>query len=102
MLNLSLPRYDSGDPIDIYTLGPSADSDQVDFHQENGSTISNVISEGSEGDLNMTYVFEWLHPQTEAGSAEAGQLHAKYKAIAKMAVEKSIESIRKMVTEGVI
>jgi hypothetical protein len=61
-----------------------------------------VISEGSEGDLYLTYVFEWLHPQTVAGSAEADQLHVKHKAMAKMAVEKSIGSIRNMVIEGVI
>jgi hypothetical protein len=47
----------------------------------------------------MTYVFEWLHPETEAGGKEASGLEEKYKNMAKMAVEKSIESIRKMVGE---
>ena len=67
--------------------------------------VTNVISEGSSGtssDLYMTYIFEWRHPEIKAGSAELEELHAKHKGVAKMAVDKSIESIRKFVKEGVI
>ena len=67
--------------------------------------VTNVISEGSSGtssDLYMTYIFEWRHPDIKAGSAELEELHAKHKAVAKMAVDKSIESIRNFVKEGVI
>jgi len=50
----------------------------------------------------MTYVFEWLHPEIEEDSTEVKELRAKHKGIAKMAVDKSIESIRRMVNEGII
>jgi len=77
----------------------------VDFHQENGSTISNVISDGPSGkadDLHMTYIFEWIHEDVESGSSKADELRTKHKAMAKMAVDKSIESIRRMVVDGII
>ena len=75
---------------------------QVDFRQENGSTISNVVSDGpngTEGDLHMTYVFEWFHEEIKAGSTEEKEMRTKEKGIAKMAVDKTIESIRNMVAE---
>ena len=66
--------------------------------------VTNVISDGSNGadDLYMTYIFEWKHPEIDAESAEVKDLLAKHRAMAKMAVDKSIESIRKFVKEGVI
>lgn len=47
---------------------------RVDFEQENGSRISNFISHGQAGELLMTYVFEWRHPETEEGSVKAKTL----------------------------
>ncbi|KAK4940073.1 hypothetical protein LTR66_014951, partial [Elasticomyces elasticus] len=44
---------------------------KVDFHQPDGSLISNIISEGPSqqpDDLWMTYAFEWKHPAVEAGT----------------------------------
>ena len=35
---------------------------RVEFEQPDGSRVSNVISEGADGDLYMTYIFEWRHP----------------------------------------
>jgi len=67
--------------------------------------VTNVISDGSSGsdtDLYMTYIFEWKHPDIEAGSSEAAELQTKHKAMAKMAVDNSIESIRRFVKDGVI
>ncbi|KAK7532326.1 uncharacterized protein J3D65DRAFT_636467 [Phyllosticta citribraziliensis] len=78
---------------------------KVDFQQPDGSTITNLISTGAGGqdDLYLTYIFEWRHPELSAdASDEIAKLQAKHDAMAKMAVEKSIESIRKMVAEGVI
>ncbi|KAK8180390.1 hypothetical protein IWZ00DRAFT_562869 [Phyllosticta capitalensis] len=78
---------------------------KVDFQQTDGSTITNLISKGAGGDddLYLTYIFEWRHPELSADATdEIAQLRAKYDGMAKMAVEKSIESIRKMVAEGVI
>ncbi|TKA81850.1 hypothetical protein B0A49_01080 [Cryomyces minteri] len=77
----------------------------VDFHQPDGSTISNIISDGPSGqpsDFSMTYTFQWLHPEIERGSKEKAEALAMRKKTAKMAVEKSIESIRRMVKEGEI
>ncbi|KAK5005322.1 hypothetical protein LTR16_007041, partial [Cryomyces antarcticus] len=77
----------------------------VDFHQPDGSTISNIISDGPSGqpsDLYMTYAFQWLHPEIERGSKVEAEALVMRKKTAKMAVEKSIESIRRMVKEGEI
>jgi hypothetical protein len=78
---------------------------QVDFYQEDRSVISNIISDGPGGtdkDLYMTYVFEWLRPKVEAGSEKEKELRAEYEKMAKMAVESSIGSIRRMVVAGEI
>lgn len=51
----------------------------------------------------MTYTFEWFHPEVEAKNTEkVNELRKKYSKMAEMAVEKSIESIRRMVVEGSI
>jgi hypothetical protein len=47
---------------------------RVDFEQENGSTISNVVSSGPDGELFMTYAFEWRHPGVAEGSEEAKKI----------------------------
>jgi len=74
---------------------------QVDFFQPDGSTISNIISEGPSHDLNMTYAFEWLHPDVPADdAAKIEELRQKYYGIAQMAVEKSIECLRRLAGEG--
>lgn len=51
---------------------------RVDFEQPDGSRISNIVSAGSGGELLMTYVFEWRHPDVEGGSEEDKTLGAKY------------------------
>lgn len=76
---------------------------QVDFEQENGSMISNIVSEGpggTEGDLHMTYVFEWRHPEVEAGGAEEEELTVKHRGMAKMAVDGTIQTLRKLAAAG--
>jgi Domain of unknown function (DUF1857) len=75
----------------------------VDFQQPDGTTISNIISDGPSGepeDLFLSYSFEWKHPNVEAGSAQAEELQAKHKKTAKMAVDKTIETVRRMAQEG--
>ncbi|KAG8630929.1 hypothetical protein KVT40_000069 [Elsinoe batatas] len=76
---------------------------KVDFHQADGSLVSNIISDGPSGnaeDMFMTYTFQWLGQPAEPGSEEEGKLLEKFKGGAKMAVEGSIETIRKMAREG--
>ncbi|KAH8902920.1 DUF1857-domain-containing protein [Coniochaeta sp. PMI_546] len=78
---------------------------RVDFQQEDGSRISNFVSSGPSGepdDLFMSYVFEWRHPEVEQGSAKAKELEEGHKKTAKLAVESSIKTIRRLVEEGKI
>jgi hypothetical protein len=57
---------------------------RVDFHQEDGSKIANYVSQGPSGeadDLFMTYVFEWRHPDVQAGSDKARELEMGHKKV---------------------
>ena len=75
----------------------------MDFYQPDGSRISNIVSVSEDGDLYMTYAFEWRHPELDGHNQEAiDQMRKKHEQTAQMAVEKSIESIRRMVAEGLI
>lgn len=62
-----------------------------------------MLSDGpamTDEELQMTYFFEWPHPHIEAGSDIERELTEQHKKRGKMSVEKSIESIRRMVVEG--
>ncbi|KAK3669675.1 hypothetical protein LTR78_010427 [Recurvomyces mirabilis] len=76
---------------------------KVDFHQPNGTLITNTISDGpslkDEG-LCMTYTFEWQYPKVEDGSDEHKKLIAEHVQMAKDAVQSSIEAMRKMAKAG--
>ncbi|KAK7932189.1 hypothetical protein PG985_002901 [Apiospora marii] len=74
---------------------------RVDFRQEDGSTISNVVSRDPRGELVMTYVFEWRHPGVEEEMEVEGLRESHWKT-AKMAVEGSINTIRRLVKDGEI
>ncbi|KAF1997570.1 DUF1857-domain-containing protein [Amniculicola lignicola CBS 123094] len=74
----------------------------VDFEQEDGTHIRNIISDGSSGDLDdlhMTYMFEFRLPHVQEGE-QGQQQKEKLEKTSKMAVESSIEAIRKMVVDG--
>jgi hypothetical protein len=43
----------------------------VDFEQEDGSHIKNIISDGADGGLYMTYAFEFRLPGVQEGSEQA-------------------------------
>jgi hypothetical protein len=76
---------------------------KVDFHQSNGAVITNCISDGpgmTDHDLNMTYIFEWLHDDVEAGSQKHKDLMEEHRKAGKMAVDKSIQAMRKMAAAG--
>ncbi|KAL2163846.1 hypothetical protein VTH06DRAFT_5905 [Thermothelomyces fergusii] len=75
---------------------------RIDFVQEDGSTIGNYVSRGPGGELLMTYVFEWRAPGVRPGSARARELEERYAKLAKMAVEGSIDTIRKIVKGEVV
>ncbi|KAK0654662.1 hypothetical protein DIS24_g5043 [Lasiodiplodia hormozganensis] len=74
---------------------------RVDFHQPNGTIISNVISFDANDALNMTYSFAWRYPEVSASDAAAvAELRKKHRAGAQIAVESSIQAIREMVKDG--
>ncbi|XXH02533.1 hypothetical protein Hte_008909 [Hypoxylon texense] len=75
---------------------------RVDFAQPDGSTISNIVSDGPDGALLMTYAFEWRYPDVREGSEEAKALEEKSWKTAKMAVHGSIDTIRRLVKDGEI
>ncbi|GIK04397.1 hypothetical protein Aspvir_008480 [Aspergillus viridinutans] len=73
---------------------------RVDFVQPDGSTISNIVSEGAEGELYMTYVFEWRHPGASEG--ELAVLREREQNMSKMAVEGTISAMRELARKGEI
>jgi hypothetical protein len=71
--------------------------------QEDGSVIKNIVSDSGEGgkeNLHLSYAFEMDFPKLEEGSKEAEEQLKKSKGTARMAVDKSIETIRQMVIDG--
>jgi hypothetical protein len=70
------------------------------FVQPDGSTIANVVSEDGDGELFMTYTFEWRHPG--ASKEELAAFLEKEKRGSKMAVEGTIAVLRKLAQEGKI
>jgi hypothetical protein len=72
------------------TRGPSATTvrevcvhkapSRVDFQQEDGSTISNIVSTGPDGELLMTYSFEWKDQKLAEGQTEE-ELRAQYRQV---------------------
>ncbi|KAI1774821.1 DUF1857-domain-containing protein [Hypoxylon cercidicola] len=75
---------------------------RVDFEQPDGSTIANIVSDGPDGALLMTYAFEWRYPDVEEGGEEARALEEKSWKTAKTAVHGSIDTIRRLVKDGEI
>jgi hypothetical protein len=72
----------------------------VEFVQPDGSRITNVISEGGDGGLYMTYVFEWRHP--DASKEELAVLREKEMYLSKLGVEQTIATMRKLAEDGTI
>ncbi|KAF5567873.1 hypothetical protein FNAPI_447 [Fusarium napiforme] len=79
----------------VYEFAPT----RVDFYHPDGSKIFNIVSVDQEGNLMLTYAFEWRHPGVEAESEQAKELRDKYMK-GKGAVEGTIATIRKLVKEG--
>ncbi|KAI1647614.1 DUF1857-domain-containing protein [Daldinia loculata] len=75
---------------------------RVDFEQPDGSNISNIVSEGPDGELLMTYAFEWRYPGVKQGSEEAKKLEERSWKTAKMAVHGTIDTVRRLVNNGEI
>jgi hypothetical protein len=72
----------------------------VIFEQPDGSTVSNVISEGAEGELYMTYVFEWRHAGVDEDELKV--FREKETKMSKAAVEGTVTAMRSLALEGKI
>lgn len=72
---------------------------KVEFIQREGTKVINTVSDGADGQLYMTYQFDWLFPE-ETDEAKRNELSDRYMVIARTAVDKSIEAIREMVKDG--
>lgn len=96
---------------------------RVDYLLDNGSKVMNIIGAGPSGDpsdLFVTYAFEWKHDDIAEGSAEAKEKEAMHQKVrsghtrllrkwmsdnsqtAKLAVDTSIATTRKLVSAGEI
>nr|XP_023873299.1 uncharacterized protein LOC111985883 [Quercus suber]POE84783.1 hypothetical protein CFP56_79001 [Quercus suber] len=76
---------------------------KVDFHQPNGAVIANIISDGeslTEHDYNLTFTFEWRHPDMIEGGEEHKSLVRTNVEMAKGAVHSSIGAVRNMAARG--
>ncbi|KAJ5731092.1 uncharacterized protein N7483_005600 [Penicillium malachiteum] len=69
---------------------------RVDFQQDGGN-ISNVISEGANGELYMTYIFQWKHDGASKEELEA--FLVKEKSMARVAVEGTIQALHHLALE---
>ncbi|KAJ5598195.1 hypothetical protein N7537_008279 [Penicillium hordei] len=70
------------------------------FIQPDGSTIVNMVSEDADGELHMTYTFEWRHPG--ASKEELAAFLEKEKKMSRMAVEGTITVLREFAKNGKI
>ncbi|KAK0665926.1 hypothetical protein QBC41DRAFT_257156 [Cercophora samala] len=79
---------------------------RVDFVGADGSAIINAVSRGPPGgeahELYYTYIFEWRHPDLEAGSEAAGRQEEADWVTTQLAVNATIATMRRMVREGVV
>lgn len=66
------------DPDPVKEICYHYDKNLVVYHEEDGSTIYNVISTGQDGGLYLTYSFEWRHPDVPEGSVEAKALEENH------------------------
>lgn len=73
---------------------------KIEFLQGDGSKVQNVVSEGAEGELYMTYTFEWLHPELEGDAEGLRERREAERKMARMAVEGTIKTMREMVKDG--
>jgi hypothetical protein len=71
---------------------------RVEFEQPDGSRISNVVSEGADGELYLTYIFEWRHPGLSEEELENALVRERR--MSRQAVEGTINVLRRLVEEG--
>ncbi|KAJ9628184.1 hypothetical protein H2204_009444 [Knufia peltigerae] len=73
---------------------------KVEFLRYDGTKVQNIISEGAQGELYMTYVFDLIHFGKNPEESEAQK--PKDLNMARVAVETTLEVMREMVRDGKI
>ena len=71
---------------------------KVELWRHDGSKVQNIISEGAQGELYMTYVFDLIH--FGKGPEESEAQKPKDLNMARVAVGKTLEVMREMVRDG--
>ncbi len=66
----------------------------------NASKVLNIVSTGPEGELFLTFTFEWEHDEIKEGSEEALKKQKQYQHSAPKGVVGMINATRRMVKEG--
>jgi hypothetical protein len=66
----------------------------------NASKVLNIVSTGTEGELLLTFTFEWEHKEIEEGSKEALKKQKQYQETAPRGVAGMINAVREMVKDG--
>ncbi|CAI7648064.1 unnamed protein product [Penicillium viridicatum] len=69
------------------------------FTLPGGSIIQNILSEGPDHALYLTFTYEWRLPDIEPGTSEAKKAEADHKKIAISSVQGTIRALRKMAEE---
>ncbi len=72
----------------------------MEYRTDSGDLVNNIISVGPEGDVYLTYTFEWQYPDIQPASAEEEQKRQEWMVGAKIGVHSTIEAIRQLVTDG--
>jgi hypothetical protein len=66
----------------------------------NASKVLNIVSSGMDGELLLTFTFEWEHEEIEERSEEAVKKQNQYQETAPRGVAGTISAIRQMVKDG--
>lgn len=69
---------------------------------DNASKVLNIVSTGVDGELLLTFTFEWDHEEIEEGSEDAVKKQEQYQKTAPRGVAGTINAIRQLVKEGKI
>lgn len=72
----------------------------LQFRRMDGSMVQNIVSQGPEGELYLTFTFELVRPTAGVSEAEVETMREKQQAGAKMAVEGTLKAMREMVLDG--
>lgn len=68
--------------------------------KDSQSKVLNIVSEGPEGELMLTFTFEWEHKDIEKGSEEEKTKQKGYQSTAPKAVAGTLKAIREMIQKG--